>query len=106
MGDDGEIEFSVVTHLVETSKSIQDSTYWQTNKNTSEHRWSVQCCKLRSYRYCDDNQPYLALMGMELAFDNQEIINLKRCKMIFEIGDLKVTPPLDLKEGRRCIELI
>jgi hypothetical protein len=52
----------------------------------------------------DDNQPYLALMGLEWAFDNKSIINLKRREMIFEVGELKVTAPLDAKEGRRYIE--
>jgi hypothetical protein len=43
----------------------------------------------------DDIKPYLELMGLECAFDNQAIINLKRREMIFEAGDLKVTAPLD-----------
>jgi hypothetical protein len=52
----------------------------------------------------DDSQPYPTLMGLEWAFDNQEIINLKRREMIFEVGDLKVTMPLDPTEGKRYIE--
>jgi len=43
----------------------------------------------------DDNQLYPTLMGLEWAFDNRGIINLKRREMIFEVGDLKVTIPLD-----------
>jgi hypothetical protein len=52
----------------------------------------------------DDSQPYPTLMGLEWAFDNQEIINLKRREMIFEVGDLKVTAPLDPSEGKRYTE--
>jgi hypothetical protein len=52
----------------------------------------------------DDNQPYPTLMGLEWAFDNQAIINMKRREMIFEVGELKVIAPLDPKEGRRYIE--
>jgi hypothetical protein len=52
----------------------------------------------------DDNEPYTTLMGLEWAFDNQVIINLKRRKMIFEVGDLKVIAPLDPMEGKRYIE--
>jgi hypothetical protein len=52
----------------------------------------------------DDSQPYLVLMGIEWAFENQMIINLKKREMIFEVGDLKVTAPLDLKKGKRYIE--
>jgi len=43
----------------------------------------------------DDSQPYLVLMGLEWVVDNQEIINLKRMEMIFEVGDLKVIAPFD-----------
>jgi hypothetical protein len=43
-------------------------------------------------------------MGLEKAFENQEIINLKRRKMIFEVGNLKVIVPLDSIKGIRYIE--
>jgi hypothetical protein len=43
----------------------------------------------------DDSEPYPTLMGLEWAFENQEIINFKRREMIFEVGDVKVTVPLD-----------
>jgi hypothetical protein len=55
----------------------------------------------------DDSKPYPTLMGLEWAFDNQEIINLKRREMIFEFEDLKVTTPLDpirRKEVHRSIK--
>jgi hypothetical protein len=52
----------------------------------------------------DDSQPYPALMGLDWAFDNQLIINLKRREMIFEVGYLKFIAPLDPKEGRWYIE--
>jgi hypothetical protein len=54
----------------------------------------------------DDSQPYPTLMGLEWAVDNQEIINLKRREMIFEVGDLKVTAPLDPSEGKRYTESV
>jgi hypothetical protein len=34
----------------------------------------------------DENKPYPMLMGLEWAFNNQAIINLKRREMIFEVG--------------------
>jgi hypothetical protein len=52
----------------------------------------------------DDIQPYPTIMGLEWDFDNQAIIKLKRREMIFEVGDLKVTTPLDPSEGKRYIE--
>jgi hypothetical protein len=54
----------------------------------------------------DDSKPYPTLMGLEWEFDNQEIINLKRMEMIFEVGNLKVTAPLDPTEGKRYMELV
>ena len=48
----------------------------------------------------DNSQLYLALMGLEWAFDNQAIINLKKREMIFKVRDMKVTPPLDPSEGK------
>jgi hypothetical protein len=43
----------------------------------------------------DEIQPYQALMGLEWDFDSQDTINFKRMEIIFEVGDLKVTSPLD-----------
>jgi hypothetical protein len=39
----------------------------------------------------DNSQPYPALLGLDWAFDNHEIINLKKREMIFEGGGLKFT---------------
>jgi hypothetical protein len=52
----------------------------------------------------DDSQPYPTLMVLEWDFDNQEIINLKKREMIFEVGDLKVTTLLNPSKGKRYIE--
>lgn len=43
----------------------------------------------------DDTHPYPSLLGIDLDFDNQVIIHLKRIKMIFEGGDIRVFAPLD-----------
>jgi hypothetical protein len=52
----------------------------------------------------DDNQPYPELMGLEWDFYNQAIINLKRREIIFKVGYLKVTAPLDPSKGKRYIQ--
>jgi hypothetical protein len=51
-----------------------------------------------------DTTPYSMLLGLDWAFDNQAIINLKTKKMIFELGDYRVIDPLDPSEGERFIE--
>jgi hypothetical protein len=52
----------------------------------------------------DDTTPYLALLGLDWAFDNQAIINLKTRKMTFESGEYRVIAPLDPSEGERFVE--
>jgi hypothetical protein len=52
----------------------------------------------------DNSQSYPTLLGLDWAFDNQAIINLKKREMIFEGGGLKVTTPLDPTEARRYVE--
>jgi hypothetical protein len=52
----------------------------------------------------DDSKPYPTLIRLEWDFDNQEIINLKRRDMVYDVGDLKVTTPLDPSQGKRYIE--
>jgi hypothetical protein len=53
----------------------------------------------------NDSQPYPTLMGLKWAFDNQEIINMKKREMIFEVEYLKFTTPLDPIERKRYIKL-
>jgi hypothetical protein len=48
--------------------------------------------------------PYPALLGLDWAFDNQAIINLKTSKMTFELGEYRVIAPLDPSEGERFVE--
>jgi hypothetical protein len=48
----------------------------------------------------DYSQSYPSLMGLEWDFYTQAITNLKIMDMIFRVGDLKVTTPLDPSEGK------
>jgi hypothetical protein len=52
----------------------------------------------------DGTTPYLALLGLDWAFDNQTIINLKTRKMTFQSGDYRVIAPLYPLEGERFVE--
>lgn len=52
----------------------------------------------------DDNNPYLALLGINWAMDMKGVINLRRRKMIFEKKSLCVIVPLDSAEGVHYIE--
>jgi hypothetical protein len=42
-------------------------------------------------------------MGIEWEFYNKDITNMKRREMIFEVGDLNITTPLDPTKGKRYI---
>jgi hypothetical protein len=43
----------------------------------------------------DDTTPYPLFLGLDWAFENQAIINLKTQKMTFESGEYRVIVPLD-----------
>lgn len=47
----------------------------------------------------DDNNPYLALLGIDWEFDMNVLINLKKHKMTFEKKELRVIVPLDLAKN-------
>ena len=46
-----------------------------------------------------DMDPYPALLGINWAFENYAIIDLKKELMIFEDGEVRVTQPLYLYQG-------
>lgn len=54
----------------------------------------------------DDINPYLVLLGIYWATDMNRVINLKKCKMIFEKRSLRVVVPLDPAEGVCYTELV
>lgn len=53
-----------------------------------------------------DSNLYPALLGIDQAFDNMAIINLKKRQMIFEGNNMGVLSPLDPSKGLRYIELV
>lgn len=52
----------------------------------------------------DDSNPYPVLLGIDWATDMNGVINLKKCKMIFEKNSLHVVIPLDPAKGSRYTE--
>jgi len=53
-----------------------------------------------------DSIPYPTLLGLEWAFENFSMVNLKNGQLLLEQGDLRVIAPLDPKDGRRYVEII
>jgi hypothetical protein len=49
----------------------------------------------------DDSCPYPAMLGIDWAFDNLTVIDLKKRRMTFEGDGLRVIAPLDPDEGCR-----
>jgi hypothetical protein len=49
----------------------------------------------------DDSCPYPTLLGIDWAFNNSTIVDLKKIRMMFEGDGLRVIAPLDPNEGRR-----
>lgn len=54
----------------------------------------------------DDSKPYPPFLGIDLAFDNMHIINLKKIKMIFEGNNMRVIVPLGTSERVICTKLV
>jgi hypothetical protein len=54
----------------------------------------------------DDICPYPMLLGIDWAFNNSSIVDLKKRRMKFEGDDLRFIAPLDPDEGHRYIEPI
>lgn len=52
----------------------------------------------------DDNYPYPALLGIDWATEMNGMINMKKCKMIFEKKSLCIVVPLDLAKGSHYME--
>ena len=52
----------------------------------------------------DDSSPYPMLLGIYWATKMNEVINLKKRKMIFEKKSLRVVVPLDPAKGARYTE--
>jgi hypothetical protein len=54
----------------------------------------------------DDSCPYPALLGIDWAFNNSTVVDLKKRRMTFEGDGLRVIAPLDPDEGPRYTEPI
>jgi hypothetical protein len=54
----------------------------------------------------DDLDPYPALIGINWAFDNTVVFNLKKCQMSFETNTLHVVVPLNPYKGDIYNELV
>ena len=66
---------------------------------TIEIEGASMLAKFEVIETVDDSNPYPALLGIDLAIDMNEVINLKKCKMIFEKKSLHIVMPLDPIEG-------
>jgi hypothetical protein len=54
----------------------------------------------------DDSFPYPALLGIDWAFNNSTMVNLKKIHMTFEGDGIRVIEPLDPDEGPWYIDPI
>jgi hypothetical protein len=54
----------------------------------------------------DDSFPYPVLLGIDWAFNNSTVVDLKKIRMNFERYGLQVIAPLDPDEGLRYTEPI
>ena len=52
----------------------------------------------------DDSKPFPTLLGIDWAFDNLAVIDLKKKKMTFEDSCIRVIAPLDTSQGPQYTE--
>jgi hypothetical protein len=52
----------------------------------------------------DDNKPFPTLLGIDWAFDNLAVIDLKKKQMTFEHSRIRVIVPLDPSQGPQYTE--
>ena len=52
----------------------------------------------------DDNNPFPTLLGIDWAFDNLVVINLKKKQMTFQGHNIQIITPLDPTQGPRYTE--
>jgi hypothetical protein len=66
---------------------------------------NIQVVKTKEYfeviEIMDESNPYPPLLGIDWAFDNNIVLNLKKRQMYFETDTLHVILPLDMNEGNR-----
>jgi hypothetical protein len=66
---------------------------------------NIEGVKMKEYfeviEIMDDSDPYPSLLGIDWAFDNNVVLNLKKRQMSFETDTLHVIAPLDPNEGDR-----
>ena len=54
----------------------------------------------------DNRNPYPMLLGIDWTTDMNRVINLKKCKMIFEKKSLRIVVPLNLAKGAQYTKLM
>jgi hypothetical protein len=54
----------------------------------------------------DESDPYPILLGIDWAFENNAVLNLKKRQMSFDIDTLHVVVPPDPYEGDRYNDLV
>lgn len=103
MGTDGKAKTHLVTHSIAPSQPIQDISDGQI-ENVKVDLDGMQSITDFEVIKLEEAEPYLALVGIDWAFDNNAIINLKDRITNFESEKVKLTTPLDPTEGKRYID--
>ena len=63
---------------------------------------------IRTFVYFEviNTNPYIVLLGIDWAIDNQTIINFKKRILSFEDDEMRVVSPIDPLEGQRYVDSI
>ena len=104
MGTHGQAHTTMVPYSIMNGEPTKDFSH---GKDVRGNSWYWRCERQADFEVIeivDDNNPYPTLLGIDWATDMNRVIDLKKCKMIFEKKSLRIVVPLDLAEGERYTE--
>lgn len=104
MGMHGQTRTTMLSYSVTNGKPIEDLAHGKQWVTVYIEGVSTQT-DFEVIDIVDDSNSYPALLRINWAIDMNEVINLKKCKMIFEKKSLRVVVPLDPAKGERYTEL-
>lgn len=100
MGKNGEAHSTMISYQTTYGKTTKYHSYGV----TVDIEVASTLVDFEVIEIVDDSNPYLALLGIDWAFDMDVIINIKNHRMKFERKELRVIIPLDPTEGVRYNE--
>ena len=106
MGTDGTTQAEIFPNLVKLANQQRVNSMGRLSNIPVDIDGVRSLADFEVIEIIDDSNPFPALLGINWAFDNLAVINLKNKQMTFEGHNIKVIAPLDPSKGPRYTEPI